>query len=294
MKIVLLGAQGQVGHELSRTLLPLGPICALRRADADLGDLATLAKRVSDEKPDLIVNAAAWTAVDRAESDEATAHRVNADAVEVLARIARERGALLVHYSTDYVFDGSGSRPWRETDPTGPHSAYGRTKLAGEAAIAASGCQALVFRTSWVHGTHGGNFVRTMLRLAAERESLSVVADQIGAPTSAELIADVTALAVAAWRQGRIEPGLYHLAAAGETSWHGLATHAIERARRMGHTVRVDAGAIRAIGTSDYPTPARRPANSRLDCAKLSTALGLDLPDWTVHVDRTVDRLVQQ
>ena len=294
MKIVLLGAQGQVGHELSRSLLPLGSICALRHADADLTDLATLARRVGDEAPDLIVNAAAYTAVDRAESDQATAQCVNADAVAVLARVARERGARLVHYSTDYVFDGSGSRPWRETDATGPHSVYGRTKLAGEAAIASSGCEALVFRTSWVHGAHGGNFIRTMLRLAAERETLSVVADQIGAPTSAELIADVTALAVAAWRQGRLERGLYHLAAAGETSWHGLALHAIERARRMGHPVRVDTGAIRPIATTDYPTPARRPANSRLDCSKLTRALGLALPDWTVHVDRTVDRLVQQ
>ncbi len=292
MKIVLLGANGQVGHELARTLLPLGTVHALRHADADLTELTTLAQRVKDVRPDLIVNAAAYTAVDRAESDEATAHRVNALAVGVLADAARSAGALLVHYSTDYVFDGSGSRPWQETDPTGPQSAYGRTKLAGEAAIAASGCRALVFRTSWVHGGHGGNFIRTMLKLAAEREALSVVADQIGAPTSAELIADVTMLAIAACRQDRLDTGLYHLSAAGETSWHGLAVHAIERARRLGHPVRIDQGAIRAIATADYPTPARRPANSRLDTDMLASALGLALPEWTVHADRTVDQLI--
>jgi dTDP-4-dehydrorhamnose reductase len=292
MKIVLSGAGGQVGHELSRTLLPLGPVLALDRAALDLADLVALRARLEAETPACVVNAAAWTAVDRAEAEAAMAHRINVEAVDVMAQYARRRGALLVHYSTDYVFDGSGTRPWRETDPSAPQSVYGRTKREGEQAIEASGCRALVLRTSWVHGAHGGNFICTMLRLAAEREQLSVVADQIGAPTGAELIADVTALAVAACTRGQLDTGLYHLCAAGETSWYGLATHVIERARERGLSLRLPPGAIKAIATADYPTPARRPLNSRLDASRLSAALGLELPDWRVHADRTVDAIV--
>lgn len=291
MKILLIGKNGQVGQELQRTLLPLGDVAALGRESLELGDLAALKQVLAAQAPAVIVNASAYTAVDRAESDEALATAVNAGAVAAMAAYAREHGALLVHYSTDYVFDGTKEAPYREDDATAPQSAYGRSKRAGEEAILASGCQALVFRTSWVFSAHGGNFIKTMLRLAGERDSLSVVADQFGAPTSAELIADVTALAIAAYRRGALEGGIYHLTAAGATSWHGLASYAIERAIARGASLKVAPAQIKPIPTEAYPVPAKRPRNSRLDTSKLSGALGLHLPDWTVHVDRLIDQL---
>jgi len=291
MKILLIGKNGQVGQELQRTLLPLGELVALGRDGLDLGDLDAVNRVLASEAPDVIVNASAYTAVDRAETDEAGATAVNASAVRAMAGFAREHGALLVHYSTDYVFDGAKDAPYREDDATAPQSAYGRSKRAGEEAILASGCKALVFRTSWVFSAHGGNFIKTMLRLAGERDSLNVVADQIGAPTSAELIADVTALAVAAYRRGALADGIYHLTASGATSWHGLASHAIARARERGASFKVDPAQIKPIPTEAYPLPAKRPKNSRLDTSKLCSALELRMPDWKVHVDRLIDQL---
>jgi dTDP-4-dehydrorhamnose reductase len=291
MKILLIGKNGQVGHELQRTLLPLGELVALGRDGLDLGDLAALRQVLASQAADVIVNASAYTAVDRAEADEAGAMAVNAAAVDAMAQHARAHGALLVHYSTDYVFDGAKAQPYVEDDATAPQSVYGRSKRAGEEAILASGCKALVFRTSWVFSAHGGNFIKTMLRLAGERDSLNVVADQFGAPTSAELIADVTALAVATYRRGALADGVYHLTASGATSWHGLASYAIAAAKARGVAMQVDPAQIRPIPTEAYPVPATRPKNSRLDTSKLAAALGLQLPDWKIHVDRLIEQI---
>ncbi|AWI75253.1 dTDP-4-dehydrorhamnose reductase [Parazoarcus communis] len=292
MKILLLGKDGQVGWELQRALAPLGELVALGRQgrdglSGDLSDPAALRTTVDAVAPDVIVNAAAHTAVDKAESEAELAQRINADAPGVLAQAAVSRGAVLVHYSTDYVFDGSGSTPWQEDDATGPLSVYGRSKLDGEEAIRASGCRHLIFRTSWVYAARGGNFARTMLRLAAERERLTVIADQIGAPTGAELIADVSAHAVRSLRARPELSGTYHLAAAGETSWHGYAEFVIEAARARGVALKV--GEIAPIPTTDYPTPAARPLNSRLDTTRLSAAFGLSLPPWQDGVARMLD-----
>lgn len=287
-KILLLGPNGQVGWELRRALAPLGRVIALgREHDGLCGDLThpgELAGSVRMLRPDIIVNAAAHTAVDKAESEPALVELLNARAPATLAQLAAELGATLVHYSTDYVFDGSGEQPRDETAPTGPLSVYGRTKLAGEEAIQASGCRHLIFRTSWVYAARGGNFAKTMLRLAGEREQLRVIADQIGAPTGAELIADVTAHALRALAQRPELAGLYHLAAEGQTSWHGYAEHVIAWARRHGQDLKVQA--VEAIPTSAYPTPAQRPLNSRLDTTRLREAFGLHLPPWQSGVER--------
>lgn len=293
MKILLLGKDGQVGRELQRTLSPLGEVVALGRAEADLEELSGLQAVLQAYSTDIIVNAAAYTAVDKAESDAARAYKINAEAVAVLADHARRQGALLVHYSTDYVFDGQKPGAYVEADATQPQSVYGASKQAGEAAVLQSGCNALVFRTSWVFSAQGGNFIKTILRLAQERASLNIVADQYGAPTSAELIADVTALAIAGYRNRVLAGGVYHLTAAGETSWHGLACHVVNRALANGVMLKLDARQIHAIPTEAYPLPAKRPKNSRLDTSALSSALGLQLPDWTIHVDRVVDQLTR-
>jgi dTDP-4-dehydrorhamnose reductase len=248
-----------------------------------------LADTVRRLAPDIIVNAAAYTAVDQAESDAARARRINADAVGALAEQAAACGALLVHYSTDYVFDGSGERPWREDDRPAPLSVYGATKLAGEEAVRACGCDHLIFRTSWVHAARGGNFARTMLRLAAERERLSVIDDQIGAPTGADLIADVSAHAIRSTLAGRGLCGTYHLAASGQTSWHGYARFVIDHARRAGKAL--SATEIAPIPTSAYPTPAQRPLNSRLDTRRLRERFELHLPDWRDGVARMLAEL---
>ena len=291
MKILLLGKDGQVGHELKRTLLPLGDVHAFGRQGANLENLEALRELLAQQAPDIIVNAAAYTAVDKAETNQDVARTVNADAVAEIARYAKENDALFVHYSTDYVFDGRKEAPYDIDDQTNPQSVYGSTKLAGEAAITASGCKALILRTSWVFSAHGGNFIKTILRLAKERDALNIVADQHGAPTSAELIADVTALAVAGFQQGKLAAGIYHLTAAGHTTWHGLATHVVARARHNGLALKVQPGDIGAITTEQYPVPAARPKNSRLNTNALTAPLKLQLPDWTVHVDRTVDQL---
>jgi len=291
LKIALLGKDGQLGWELQRALAPLGDVVALGRSDADLLEPDAVAATVRAVAPQWIVNAAAYTAVDRAETEGELAQLVNATAVGALARAARASDAWLVHYSSDYVFDGSGGRPWREDDPTAPLGAYGRSKLAGEELVRASGCRHLIVRTSWVFAARGTNFIRTMLRLARERESLRVVADQVGAPTGAELIADVTAHAIrGAAAEARLG-GTYHVAAAGEASWHAVARHAIARARERGAPVRVADGAIEAIPSAAYPQAARRPSNSRLDTTKLRGAFGLALPPWQAGVDRVVDEL---
>ncbi|WP_302174221.1 dTDP-4-dehydrorhamnose reductase [uncultured Hydrogenophaga sp.] len=285
MRALLLGANGQVGWELQRSLAPMGAVYAADRTRADLEASGQLVKLVAQVQPDVIVNAAAHTAVDRAESEADRVHAINAEAPGLLARLAAERGAMLVHYSTDYVFDGSGSRPWAEDDPTGPLSVYGRTKLAGEDAIRASGAKHLIFRTSWVYASRGGNFARTMLRLGAERELLRVIDDQIGAPTGADLIADVTAHALRqAMAQGTT--GTYHLAPAGQTSWHGYAQFVFEAARRLKPDLPLKVQTVEAIPTTAYPTPAQRPLNSRLDTTRLQATFGLQLPHWQTGVLR--------
>lgn len=292
MKILLLGKDGQVGHELQRTLLPLGQMLALGRSEADLSQPSTLSSVLGEFRPDVIVNAAAYTAVDKAESDEAAAFAVNAEALAVLAAYAVQHDALLVHYSTDYVFDGTRAEGrYAESDATAPQSVYGRSKRAGETAILDSGCKALILRTSWVVSSYGSNFIKTMLRLAKERDALNVVADQYGAPTSAELIADVTSVAILGHRDGKLASGIYHLTASGSTTWHGLASHVIARAAANGAKLKVTVAAITAIPSSAYPLPAKRPENSRMDNRKLQQALGLQFPDWTVHVNRIVDQL---
>ena len=296
MKILLFGKRGQVGWELQRSLAILGEVVALDHEGdgplcGDFSDLSGLAACVRSVAPDVIVNAAAHTAVDRAEAEPELAMKINALAPAVLAEEANRLDAWLVHYSTDYVFDGSGDRPWQEDDRTAPLSVYGRSKLAGEQAVAAC-AKHLIFRTSWVYAARGNNFARTILRLAGEREQLKVIADQIGAPTGAELLADVTAQAIRSVRQQPDLAGLYHLAASGETSWHGYARHVIEFARQSGEAIRVTPEAIEAIATSAYPLPALRPHNSRLNTNRLQSAFDLCLPDWQAGVDRMLTEIL--
>jgi dTDP-4-dehydrorhamnose reductase len=297
MKILLLGKDGQVGWELQRTLAPLGTLFAFGRGEANLEDLDGVRRLIAHHRPDVIVNAAAYTAVDKAESDADRARAVNAQAVGMLARLAADTGAWLVHYSTDYVFDGEKTAPYVEDDPTGPLSVYGRTKLEGEQLIRQSGAQHLIFRTSWVYATRGGNFAKTMLRLARDQETLSVVDDQHGAPTSAALIADITALALYRISQAsdaeRLS-GTYHLAAAGTTSWHGYAQYLLERALASGGKLKAGPNEVKPIPTEAYPLPAKRPKNSRLDTTKLAATFGLHLPEWQHHVRHLVDELAAQ
>ncbi|MCU0071542.1 dTDP-4-dehydrorhamnose reductase [Pseudomonas koreensis] len=297
MKILLLGKNGQVGWELQRSLAPLGELVALDRHAVDglcgdLSDLDTLRATIRALKPDVIVNAAAYTAVDKAESEVELASRVNDHASRVMAEEAALLGAWLIHYSTDYVFSGEGCEPWQETDAVAPVNHYGASKLAGEQAIAASGCKHLIFRTSWVYGARGNNFAKTMLRLAKDRETLNVIADQIGAPTGADLIADITAIAICKVQQQPELAGLYHLAASGEVSWHGYASHVIAFARDNGEQLAVTA--INPIDTTAYPTPARRPLNSRLNTRKLRDNFSLHLPDWQSGVTRMLREVLNK
>ena len=284
MKILVLGSQGQVGWELARSLLPLGEVVALSRAEADLANPDQLRTVVRALQPALIVNAAAYTAVDKAESEEALAFAINATGPGVLAEEAKRCGALLIHYSTDYVFDGTLHRPYVETDTPNPQSVYGKSKLAGEQAIAASGCDYLVLRTSWVYGSRGHNFMRTILRLAKEREQLRIVADQFGAPTWSRWIADATAHVVRAAmqrrRQDQFDAAVLHLTGAGSTTWHGFATAIVEQYRGTYPESPLNVREIVAIATADYPLPAPRPSNSRLDCASLINRYGIAIPQW--------------
>ena len=296
MKILLFGKNGQVGWELQRSLAPLGELVALGSSGhaglcGDLSDLAGLAETVFKVKPDVIVNAAAYTAVDKAESEPEQARLINALAPGVLADEAQKLGAWFVHYSTDYVFDGSGGQFWQETDATGPLNVYGRTKLEGEQAVTRC-AKHLIFRASWVYAARGANFAKTMLRLAQEREQLKVIDDQIGAPTGAELIADVTALALRAVLQKPEQAGIYHLAAGGEVSWFDYARFVIEQARQRGLPIKVAPEAIEPIPTRAYPLPAKRPHNSRLDTRKLKQSFDLALPDWRVGVTRVLGEVL--
>ncbi len=297
-KILLFGRGGQVGWELQRSMAVLGELTALdfdtaRNPDGlcgDFTDLARLADTVQRVKPDVIVNAAAYTAVDRAESESGLAYTLNALAPAVLSEQANRIGAWLVHFSTDYVFDGSGNQPWNEDDDKGPLNVYGQTKLEGDNAVA-SCPRHLTLRTSWLYATRGDNFAKTMLRLAGERETLSVIDDQIGAPTSAELLADVTAHAL---RAAMIRPelaGTYHCAAGGETSWFAYAQFVLEHALALGCKLKAGPEQVQAVPTTSYPSPARRPLNSRLCTAKLQRVFGLQLPHWQVHAERMLQEI---
>lgn len=289
--ILLLGSNGQVGWELQRSLSVLAPVVAVTRAECDLSDEGAVRKLVRRVAPCAIVNAAAYTAVDAAESDEAGATRLNATLPAVLADEAAGLDAWLLHYSTDYVFDGAKPDAYDESDAPNPQNVYGRTKLQGEQA-AQAWRRHLVLRTSWVFGAHGGNFLKTMLRLGRERAELSVVDDQVGAPTSAALIADVSAHMLSAVLNGRNAAGLYHLASSGHTSWCGYARFIMAEARRLGADMQCTPESVRAIPGSAYPTPARRPANSRLDTRRLSETFGLVLPSWQAQASRVLETLL--
>ncbi|WP_454831909.1 dTDP-4-dehydrorhamnose reductase [Pseudoxanthomonas wuyuanensis] len=294
-KILLLGANGQVGHELRRSLAPLGQVVATTRSGqlpegtgcliADFDQPDSLRQLVADAAPDIVVNAAAYTAVDRAEDEPEAAFRANAEAPGVLARACAERSVMLVHYSTDYVFDGQGQRPYREDDATAPLGVYGASKLAGEQAVAAAGGAYFIFRTAWVYGRHGNNFMKTMLRLAAERDELRVVADQFGTPTPAYLIADATATALGLFSAEH--SGIYHLTAKGRTSWHGFAEAIVADAFERGMLVRRPV--VNAIATTEFPTPAKRPAFSCLDNARLEALLAFELPHWRTGLGKVLD-----
>ncbi|KMN37978.1 dTDP-4-dehydrorhamnose reductase [Chromobacterium sp. LK1] len=294
--ILLTGINGQLGHQLQSALAPLGTVIALSRAELDLGQADSIRQALERHQPDIIVNPAAYTAVDRAESEPEQAHAVNAAAPALLAQWAARRQALLLHYSTDYVFSGAGERPWREDDAAEPRSVYGQSKWAGEQAVRAAAPRHLILRTSWVFGAHGGNFLKTILRLARERDSLSVVADQIGAPTSTALIADITVALLRAYLRdpAGFAYGSYHLAAQGETSWHGYAQLLTAEAVKQGCALRLRPADIAPIATADYPLPAPRPANSRLDCAKLQQTFGLALPRWEDGVKHVLAELGAQ
>jgi dTDP-4-dehydrorhamnose reductase len=301
MKIVLFGASGQVGWQLRRSLATLGEVIAL---DVDskihCGDLMRpdeIRNTLRTLQPQVVVNAAAYTAVDRAEAETATAYAINETACAVLAEETRRLEAWLVHYSTDYVYDGSGDRPWTENDPTGPLSVYGKSKLAGDQTIAAANPRHLIFRTSWVYDSWGQNFLKSILKAACTREGLSVVADQWGAPARAALIADVTAIAVRqvlAGRSGETAGGVYHLAPSGYTNWHGYASLIVEEARACGMPVRVTADRIKPTTSAEYPSVAPRPRNSRLDTSHLQRTFGVCLPAWQDGVRTVVAELASQ
>lgn len=299
MKILILGKNGQLGWELQRSIAPLGEVIALGRSGqynqqtlcGDLTKLEGLRQTIANLKPDVIINAAAYTAVDKAETEQQLAQLINEQAPKLLAQEALKIGAWLVHYSTDYVFDGSGSKAWCETDTTRPLSQYGQTKLAGEQAIQDSGCKYLIFRTSWVYSSRGNNFAKTMLRLAGERETLSVIHDQIGAPTSAALLADCTAHALHQVINNPELAGLYHLAASGKTTWHDYANFVIEHVRAMGKELLVSK--IKPITTLEYPTAAERPLNSRLNTNKFCNSFELVLPEWQDGVIRMLHETIE-
>lgn len=284
MNILLLGGSGQIGWELARTLLPLGTVTALDRADADLASQEQLLAVIRALRPQVIVNAAAYTAVDRAESESATAFAINAEAPGFLAAQAQRTGALFVHYSTDYVFDGAARRPYLEDDPCHPLNVYGQSKLAGERAVTAAGGDSLILRTSWVYGARGHNFLRTVLRLAAEREELRVVDDTSGTPTWSRWIAEASAhmvrMALERRAAGRFHSGLYHMACAGSTSWNGFAHAVVGQYRELYPEAALRVRAITPLASAEYPLPATRPLNSRLDCSKLAAEYGIAGVEW--------------
>jgi dTDP-4-dehydrorhamnose reductase len=292
MNILLLGKDGQVGWELQRALAPLGHMVALNRRQCDLADPAAVRRLMRAIRPSVVVNAAAYTAVDRAESDAALCRAVNGVAPGILAAEAHAQGALLVHYSTDYVFDGRHTGLYAEHHATNPLNVYGASKLEGEQAILQSGCRHLIFRTSWVFAARGANFAKTMLRLARERDALNVVGDQFGAPTAAELIADVTALCLRDASRSDTRHGLFHLVASGETSWHEYARFVLAHAQQAGCALMCGPDRVAPIPASAYPAPAARPANSRLETAKLQREFGVFLPDWREGVARMLTEIL--
>ena len=300
-RLLLLGANGQLGHQLAVSLQQLGEVKALTRAEVDLANPVALREvlgRIAKTfQPTVIVNAAAYTAVDKAQTETELAHAVNVASPAVLAELAHAWNATLVHYSTDYVFDGSGAKPWQENDPTHPLSVYGQSKRDGELAIAALCPKHLILRTSWVVGVHGGNFLKTMMRLAAERDTLRVVGDQMGAPTSTELLADVTVKMLQAMSHAADNDtrwGIYHVAAAGEVSWHGYAQHVIAGAFARGAVLKASPDQVHPIATTEYPLPAPRPMNSRLNTQKIQHTFGVTLPAWQQGVDAILDQLFEK
>jgi dTDP-4-dehydrorhamnose reductase len=293
LKILLLGPNGQVGWELQRSLAPLGELIALSRQGnqelcGDLSDPEPLTTTIKAISPDIIVNTAAYTAVDQAESEPEMAGIINAEAPARIAHEAQKTGAWLIHYSTDYVFDGSGTAPWKEDDPKAPINVYGHTKLEGEQAIRESGCHHLIFRTSWVYAARGKNFIRTLLRLASERDSLKVINDQLGAPTGAEFIADTTAHSIRSAIRDKSLSGTYHLAAAGDTSWYEYARLIIHEAARSGMEIKTTRENITSVPSEEFHTAAARPKNSRLDTTRLQNAFGLHMPPWEDGVRRAL------
>lgn len=294
MKLLLVGSNGQVGFELQGTLGALGDVIPTDSSNCNLVDETAIRQMFRDHRPDIVINSAAYSNVDKAESEPELAQAINAHAPSILAEEAKKLGAMMVHYSTDYVFDGTQQTAYLESDVPNPINVYGLTKLAGEQAIAAICPRHLILRTSWVVGAHGSNFAKTILRLASERDTLSVVSDQIGVPTSASMLANVTTHLI---RQAILTPsvfpyGLYHAVASGETNWYAYACHVIERARKSGKPIRVSPDRVRAIKTFDYPTPAKRPTNSRLDTRLLRTTFGLHLPEWEKGVDHVLDQIL--
>ena len=296
MKILITGKNGQVGFELMRSLASLGTVIGVDVKECDLGDSAAIEKLLEKVKPDLIVNPAAYTAVDRAESEPVIAHAINARAPEILAKFASRRNIPIIHYSTDYVFDGIKEGAYTETDKVNPKSVYGKTKALGEAAVRNNAPKHIILRTSWVFGSHGVNFLKTMLKLSQERDKLSIVSDQVGSPTSAALLADVTAeIAKQLFEPGAIKKyGTYHLVSEGETSWHGYAQKVVACANALGMETKISADAIEAIKTSDYPLPAPRPANSRLDTMKVCKVFSVSLPNWQDGVEKVIQDLINQ
>ncbi len=298
MKILLLGANGQVGWELQRSLAPHGELKACNRYTADLEDLDQLSTIIRDFSPKIIVNAAAYTAVDKAESEPDKAHRINAEAVGLVAQETKRLDAWMIHYSTDYVFDGNKTGAYTEADRPNPQCVYGVSKLQGDEAVYNSGCKHLIFRTSWVFANRGTNFPKTMLRLAEERDHLEVIADQFGAPTSAELIADVTSLCLHQTIHDKAfakeASGTYHLTSGGKTSWHGFAQFVIAEAQSKGAKFNVMPESIEPISTAEYPLAAKRPANSLLSTQKLANTFGVYLPPWQIHAKRWVAEFVSQ
>ncbi|MEL7979623.1 dTDP-4-dehydrorhamnose reductase [Vreelandella titanicae] len=303
MNIFITGGNGQVGFELQRQFALFGNILAPTRQELDLTNTQAVDTYLAEHQPALILNAAAYTAVDKAESEPEQAKRLNAELPAQLAKYAAKHSIPLVHYSTDYVYPGDGEIPWQEDSPTAPHSVYGQTKLEGDQAVTQSGCQHLIFRTSWVYAARGNNFMKTMLRLSREREALSIVNDQIGAPTPARLIAQATALAFTIHNSPltthnsplsiHIPSGIYHLAPRGETSWHGFACEIFEQARKAGETLAIKPQGAAGIPTAEYPTPAQRPLNSRMNLSKLEAALGVTLPTWQSQLGLTLKEYLE-
>lgn len=296
MKILLFGKNGQVGWELQRSLAPLGELIALNSTSeefcGDLTNLIGLKRTIRKIAPDVIVNATAYTAVDKAESEPELAHVLNAQAPDILAQEAKQLNAWLVHYSTDYVFNGAGNQPYLETDVTDPLNIYGKTKLEGEKNIITSGCSYLIFRTSWVYATNGNNFIKTILRLAQQRDKLEVVNDQVGSPTGAELLADITAYTLFSLKHKPEVSGLYHLVAGGCTSWYDFARFILEYARYVNFPLKIQSDTLLPITSKDFPLPAKRPLNSRLNTSKLENTFNLILPAWQTGVSRTLTEIL--